>query len=327
MPLASFLMTAKNRMQSDIIALCVNTSNTQDRIMHARSLAGYLAQSAIFTSLSIYIGYQAKLIVRKLMGRDDDDEEKKEILKKQALAGGARLSGDLISPLPPLNPYVVSGINMIAKKYQGMKEIDEKEMILLPEFEDNQKFGLAGVSYDRITTFYDIASIGMTGEYTDDYGNKRTISQEDQDFIFKYATIPAFANIMGLLPGESSQFVNNVLKTAKKDAKTEKKESESTGEKKDSRLGIYKNRTEMKRYDPQLYEETYGKLSPDYDQEEEQRQLKREQRLEAQRERDIEMGYTPKPKGERKSKGGWSGRESKGGWSGRKSGGWSSGRD
>jgi hypothetical protein len=66
------------------------------------------------------------------------------------------------------------------------------------------------------------------------------------------------------------------------------------------RLKGYKNKTEMKRYDPELYEKQFGEESELYEYEEEQREIKRNLKKEEQRLKDIEMGYTPSKKDSKK---------------------------
>jgi len=85
------------------------------------------------------------------------------------------------------------------------------------------------------------------------------------------------------------------LKVAEKNAADKKKAEEEM-------LHGYKNKTEMKRYDPELYEKTFGKDSPDYDSNEALKKIRKEKEDLERKMKDEFYDYVPKKKGEKDKK-------------------------
>jgi hypothetical protein len=59
----------------------------------------------------------------------------------------------------------------------------------------------------------------------------------------------------------------------------------------------YENKTDMKRYDPELYERNFGEGSEYYELTKEKREEQKKLDEEEQKEKDAEYGYTGKGKG------------------------------
>ena len=63
------------------------------------------------------------------------------------------------------------------------------------------------------------------------------------------------------------------------------------------KLSGYKNETDMKRYDPELWDETYGPNAPDYNSEQAKKAIKKAKDSLAKAMKDEMYNYTPKSKG------------------------------
>jgi hypothetical protein len=58
----------------------------------------------------------------------------------------------------------------------------------------------------------------------------------------------------------------------------------------------YENKTEMKRYDPELYEETFGEKSPGYDEQQAKKEIKKQKDELEQKMKDEFYNYVPSKK-------------------------------
>ena len=131
--------------------------------------------------------------------------------------------------------------------------------------------------------------MSTNGEFKDDYGRTKYIPEDDRDALKNIAVLSLLSNF-GLAPSEVNNIAKNAIRTAKRNAITE---STSDGKKKEELQG-YDNKSEMKRYDPDLYEETFGKGSADYESDQEEKKLKSEEKKAEREAEDEEYGYTPK---------------------------------
>ena len=131
--------------------------------------------------------------------------------------------------------------------------------------------------------------MSTNGEFKDDYGRTKYIPEDDRDALKNIAVLSLLSNF-GLAPSEVNNIAKNAIRTAKRNAITE---STSDGKKKEELQG-YDNKSEMKRYDPDLYEETFGKGSADYEADQEEKKLKSEEKKAEREAEDEEYGYTPK---------------------------------
>ena len=116
---------------------------------------------------------------------------------------------------------------------------------------------------------------------------------------------------LGLVP-----LYKDVRKVVMKDiyGSLEKAERESADKKKAKaeKLQGYDNESDMKRYDPELWERTYGPEAPDYDEKQAAKELKREKDRLKREMKDEIYQYTPKSK--RKKGGFGSSKKRKGGF-------------
>ena len=84
-----------------------------------------------------------------------------------------------------------------------------------------------------------------------------------------------------------------VLKSLYEEMAKEKKKSETEAAIEKQKLGPYETKTDMKRYDPDMYYNTFGPGAPDYDEMEAKRILAAEERKLRQYEKDQTFDYNP----------------------------------
>jgi hypothetical protein len=257
MPFASFRMNQSSRLGSDLGTLMSKTSTQEDKKVAARSLAGFGVEMATFKIVSAGAAVLMYNIVSSLMGTDDDEEKRKKatdaILKGQLTSTVT----DIFSPLPLTDKIVQAGAAAGIDKVQDVMGVaeDDKLSIYSGTKEDFIKsLGLFGIAADRASQLYEVSDLAFNGTYTDEYGREKTISKKNQETL-KYLIGPALLTNIGLAPTEVNTIVRGAVREAKRSSKTEEQRKKQLM---NFLLQGYENKSEMKRYDPELYESVFG---------------------------------------------------------------------
>lgn len=348
LPFANFRMNQYMRLTSDVATLTSMTSSKEDRIIAARSLSGFGVEMATFSAISIGAAYLLGSLSKWLMGEEEDEEEEKKRLNNIIKGRVTGVVTDVISPLPFLDKPIAAGVNMGMDKVQEAMDIAKEERLSIfadTKTDMTKSLGTLGIALDRGTQLYELYKLSTDGEYTDDYGNKKKISDDNMEYL-QYMTGVALLTNIGLMPSEANTVVRNSIRDAKAQGKTEKtiereketekktseersllnqlmqeetddeiidaikrrvNELEDTSEerkeknkaKKEEKKALlkgYESMTDMKRYDPELYEETFGKESPYYDKYKDDILINKSLNKLRRDIKDEEMEYVPKPK-------------------------------
>jgi hypothetical protein len=143
------------------------------------------------------------------------------------------------------------------------------------------------------TPFAKTIDLGVRKAFEDAKKEPAAIERQKNEMLIRFP-IEVLGNI-GLIPmykDVKNIVVGKIYEDLKKEMKAEK-ESAKEKEIEKQRLGIYESREDMKRYNPKLYEKTFGPSSPYYKQD----QLKKEQaRMKSEAKRalkDVQFGYDP----------------------------------
>lgn len=357
MPFASFRMNQSARLGADLAVLSDNTASIEDRKIAARSLAGFAAEMLTFKMVSagtiILLGSLAKLA----MGKDEDEEEKKKRI--DAVLKGQRTSmvTDMLSPIPVADKAVQAGSNYLLNTVQNYLEIPKEEQFSIYGTGGTQEIlkslGMFGIAADRAAQLLEISKLAATGEYTDDFGKEKTISEKDRQALLPFVGAAILSNV-GLAPTEVSSVVRYAVKAAKTKTKspeekaaeqeraTQKEdenyqkmealdrlresatsqeeldaidekigEIEATPEEKkamaedkkaerelkrdlltDPETGEeYDNETELKRYNPTLYNQNFGPQSEWYQEHRAEKEVQKKMNKEIRKMEDTEEGY------------------------------------
>jgi hypothetical protein len=368
MPFASFRMNQSARLGSDLAVLSDNTASIEDRKIAARSLAGFAAEMLTFKMVSagtiILLGSLAKIA----MGKDEDEEEKKKRI--DAVLKGQRTSmvTDMLSPIPVADKAVQAGSNYLLNTVQNYLEIPKEEQFSIYGTGGAQEIlkslGMFGIAADRAAQLFEVSKLAATGEYTDDFGKEKTISEKDRQALLPFVGAAILSNV-GLAPTEVSSVVRYAVKDAKtktkspeekaaeEDRATQKEEEtyqkiealdrlrenatsqeeldaidekvgelEATPEEKkimkadneaekelkkelltDPDTGEeYDNETELKRYNPTLYNQNFGPKSEWYQDHKAEKEVQKKLNKEIRKMEDAEEGYVAPAKTKRASK-------------------------
>jgi hypothetical protein len=355
MPFASFRMNQGSRLGSDLRVLSNwDVSTAEDKKIAARSIAGYAVEMAIFRTVSAGIAIGLASLAASLMGKGDDEEEKEK--RRESIAKGAVTSTvtDIFSPLPVLDKFVQDNGAFIFESIQkgfGIDDKDIKNIYNSKKVDFISSLGTLGIAVNRINEMWDLISLSATGEYKDDFGKTKQISEENRQALTQMIAPVFVANFTGLAGPETATVGRNVVRIAKKkgatpeeiqemreqveliqkmvDEATSPEEVESAeamldrvenperyeGEKEelkamkeklliDEETGtVYENLTDLKRYNPDLYEKNFGKGSEYYELSKPKKELDKMFKAKEREIKDEEFGYVPKKKRRKNSDG------------------------
>lgn len=278
--------------------------------------------AAVTTRMVVY-GLVIQMLGNGLMGLifdDDEPETEKSFLQKLGQSFASAFSSLLIGR--DFGNAVKTVLNY------GVETANEKYLDFLREGDyDPYKDGIANTLIPR-----DESKATDLGKLLMNAGGAYTPSLNTAAFIYKKATekpkkkedaiarrekeinvrIPLeILGNLGLVP-----LYKDVRKVVMKDiyGSLEKAEREAADKKKvkAEKLQGYDNESDMKRYDPELWERTYGPDAPDYNEKQAAKELKREKDRLKREMKDEIYEYTPKPK--RKKGGFGSSKKAKGGF-------------
>jgi hypothetical protein len=305
MPFASFRMNQSARLGADFATITSKVSTQEDRKIAARSLAGFGVEMATFRALSIGISLLTTSLVAQMMGSEEEDEEKK---KKSIMKGQATNTvSDILSPIPFTDPIIQAIAATTLQSAQDIAGVDEEDMISLFSPQDKgylEQIGLFGFAAQRVVQTGELVWLSTVGHYRDSFGKKKYVSDDDKEAL-RLLIGPALLTNMGLAPSEMNSVVRASMSAAKKNSSTKEGGSASGKDYESQMLDImeedllegYENKTDMKRYNPTLYEQNFGEGSEYYELTKEKREEQKMLEEEKQQEKDAEYGYRGKSKG------------------------------
>jgi hypothetical protein len=232
MPFASFRMNQSARLGADVDVLTSKVSTKEDKIIAARSLAGFTVEMVTFRALSAMSALLIASFVKSIMGGEEDEE--KDQKKKDAILKGQLTStvADLLSPMPLADRAVQLGTNNILQSAQDALDVEEKERLSLytgGQSDLLKDLGLLGISGDRINQLREVIWLSTDGSFKDAYGRTKQVSDEDQGTLGMMVPFAIMSNI-GLAPSEVNSIVRSTVNEAKRNASTTKKDKKGKGE-------------------------------------------------------------------------------------------------
>lgn len=294
MPFASFRMNQSARLGSDLATVTNKTATEEDKKIAYRSIVGFTAEMATFRLLSAGSALLIASLVKGIMGRGDDEEKDKK--KNDAIIKGQLTStvADVFSPAPLLDKGIQVGASAILDATQDALDVSEEDRFEIYSGNKQdffQSLGLLGIAGGRASQLYEMSMLAAGAPYKDNYGRKKYLLESDREAI---ATLIPFALVsnIGLAPSEVNSIVRSSLAEAKRSGSTvESKESKSD----DTKI-MDLNKSELKRYYPEIYEQYYGEGT----QSDIERELKSKERELEREMKDEYYQYTPKEKVERR---------------------------
>jgi hypothetical protein len=223
MPFSSFRTNQSARLGADLSTLEYwNTSTKEDKVIALRSIAGYVLEAAAYRSLQIGFALLTYSAAKAIMGADDEEEDKKYVENLLTGAGQSFMT-DTFSPIPLADPFMQDAMAFSAEEIQSLMERPEEDKIKLFSSQEQSALkllGTYGIPLQKAKDIYSLGRLAYTRKYTDNYGNKKEISQEQADKL-KILIGPLFAaSVMGVGSPDMTSIANKSIKMAKKSKKS-----------------------------------------------------------------------------------------------------------
>jgi hypothetical protein len=284
-------MNQSSRLAADLSTIGHwSVSTTEDKITAARSLAGYAAEMLTFRVLSTFAIVAIGDMAKKIKGEDESEadweERWKNILKGQLTSSVV----DIFSPAP----FVDMGVKAaLAPASEKLEEVTGLPLSIYGVQKEDwlRQLGAYGMAPQRLYDIKQAADLGFSGTYTDDFGNERKISAEDQQTIKELLPFYAATGV-GILPSDVATGIKDVVKFSKKKVTTDQEiidKEISLQEKEegiDEKLDVL-DELSKKRLNPKLQEalkEKVDELSVEDPEEKKQLILERKEEREAKEE-------------------------------------------
>lgn len=201
-PFSSFRMNQGARLASDLTTLEYwNTSTKEDKVIAARSIAGYALEAATFRTIQIGYGILLYNIAQAILGKyDDEDEDKftKNLIKGSAISSFT----DTFSPIPFGDPFLQDFTAEAFEAGQSLLDIPEDKRIEIFKSKEQSAvkiLGTYGIPIQRVNEIFELGRLAYTKEYTDNYGNKKQISDKDAEAL-KIMITPLIASSVVIGP-------------------------------------------------------------------------------------------------------------------------------
>lgn len=261
LPFAGFSVNQRMRLANDIITLtsAINVASKEDIKIAGRSLVGTVAEQATFNFIKYQVGKLIYYGAMSILGYGDDDEDEEEAKKRNRNALKYPIKsfiGDMASPAPFLDDFMVwaidkgikpfmepseSEINDAVNEENNIRNIalgkyemteDEKEEFIKKYKEDNTfslesfkndtgKYGLISVGSDAYEALYE--SLKMNdGKYTEEFQGKETEKYLTKDQIESQKIFSALKlfHFIGVLPREANQLADKGTRKIKQNSLT-----------------------------------------------------------------------------------------------------------
>lgn len=268
----------------------------------AALLAGVATRMTTYTLLTKVLGG----LVLSLFGIDDEDEEtEKSFMQKfgQSLASTATsliIGRDFGNAVKTISNFGVEKVNEEFFTDLRNGEYDPYEDAIsyssVPKGRPGKPVDFGDIALmftGSFTPFAKTIDLGVRKAFEDAKKEPAAIERQKNEILVRLP-IEVLGNI-GLIPmykDVKNIVVGKIYEDLKKEMKAEK-EAAKEREIEKQRLGIYESREDMKRYNPKLYEKTFGPSSPYYKQDQVKKEMAR-MKSEAKRAvKDIQFGYDP----------------------------------
>lgn len=220
MSFASFRMNASSRVGADLTTLNDKTSTAEDRLIAARSLAGYGAELATFKIVSLVATVLIGSLTKMIMGDDEDEEDYNKRVEKAMKSQRSSVFSDIFSPLPIADPFIQQ---YVAKPL--LDKVEEFTGAPVSIYGSSHKetlfssLGTFGIAFDRASKIIDLGKLTATGKYTDDFGKEHTISESKRESLKPFVPLAVLAS-MGVIPQEGNTLAMNAMKYVKAKSST-----------------------------------------------------------------------------------------------------------
>jgi len=287
-------------------------NGTMSKARGVSLLAACMLRMTTYTLLS---GMFAGGVIGLIAGKKDDDDDEKTIGQKATQATISTVSGllfgrDLGNASKTLINYAIEKGN--EKYLDGLRkeDVDPRtgEMVVRPYDPYKDQIAYSVLPKEGSSTDYGDMLMSLTGssspmfktaklayeKWREDPKKEPAAIERQKREIQQRIPLEILGN-MGLVPlyKEVRKVVVDDIYESLKDEKKQEAINAKEAEREKKRLQGYDSRSDMERYNPKLYEETFGPSSPDYAEDEAKREAARLKSEAKRAEKDKKFGYDP----------------------------------
>ena len=263
-------------------------------------LAGVATRMTTYTLLTQVLGG----VVLSMFGIEDEDEEtEKSFMQKfgQALASTATsliVGRDFGNAVKTISNFGVEKVN--EEFFTALRNgdydpfTDKISYSSIPRATPGNPVDLGDIALMFTGSFTPLAktiNLGIDKAFEEAKKEPAAIERQKNEILIRFP-LEVLGN-MGLIPmykDVKNVVLGKIYEDLKKEVKAEKiSEKERAVEK--EKLGIYESRSDMKKYNPNLYEKTFGPGSPGYDADQEKKKLAKEKSEAKEAAKDTYFGY------------------------------------
>ena len=204
---------------------------------------------------------------------------------------------DIVSFLPYMDDIFQAGIATSLDVVQDMLEVEDADKFPFYDPKDKswvEGLGMLGITGQRTRDLIDLIDVAYTRDYKDDFGRTKYITKEDSDILKNFVLLNILSSV-GIASPEIKTMTRRTLANVKRRSSTNEsgiKREKGSGTR-SSGSGAPKtiNKTDMKKYFPDMYNELYGPGSATYEVDQEVKALEKQQReMEEQIKKEIYGG-------------------------------------
>lgn len=226
MPFASFRLNQFMRAKSDLAVIRDKSATKEDKQIASSSLVGYGAEMLTYKLLVLGLTYGMGSLAYSLMGKKESDEEKNKRFNNLLRGQTTGTVTDVFSPIPTKivdEAYAYTADKAInGLQYLFDVKDEDRFRLMTSSKEDALKFlGVYGVGIQKAKNLLEVEELARTGEFTDEYGRKKYISQSDKDALKPFALL-SLLSAVNVLPADANTLTRNAIKFAKQDASSKK---------------------------------------------------------------------------------------------------------
>ena len=286
MPFSSFRINQSARLGSDWAVLTSKVSTAEDRVVAARSLGGFFVELATFRAVSATISVVLASVASLISGREDDEEDREKLFDMTIKNATTSTIIDIVSFLPYMDDVFQAGIAKSLDVVQDMLEVEDADKFPFYDPKDKswiEGLGMLGITGQRTADLIDLIDVAYTRDYKDDFGRTKYITEADADILKNFVLLNILSSV-GIASPEIKTMTRRTLANVKRRSSTnvsgvkQERGSGSRGGGGGGGRAKTMNKSDLKRYFPEQYNQLYGEGSATYEIEQEIKAFEKEQR-------------------------------------------------
>jgi hypothetical protein len=223
---ANFVTNQKMRMQTDMAVISSMDATIQDKKAAAMSLAGLIAEQALFHSTGAIMRYLVESFAQNLAGYEETEEEREERKKRHIKKTREYFVLDMLSPLPMLDFATAAALRKAALTISDMGQKEISEDYIMSDYSSmspQDMLGAGGILWTDIDNVWSLKDMAFSDSYRTSFigqSTPRYINDTDK-FLAGAAFWSHISHTLGLLPADAKNVALGLKRTIDKRSLTQ----------------------------------------------------------------------------------------------------------